>query len=71
MAIGQRESLIGITLIVAALSPLTIIPLSVAQMVPREIMESHGREVYRAFGTGVLVLTAMNAWLHWMIRRRS
>ena len=71
MAIGQNEELIGITLIVTSLSPIMIIPLSVAQMVPREIMESHGPEVYRAFGTGVLLLTAMNAWLHWRMRRRS
>jgi hypothetical protein len=71
MAIGQSESLIGITLIVTALSPIMIIPLSVAQMVPQELMDTHGPEFYRAFGTAVLLMTTMNAWLHWKIRRRA
>jgi hypothetical protein len=69
MAIGQDEQLIGTTLMVAALSPITIIPFSATQMIPADLMDSHAMDVQRAFGTAVIVLTGLNLWLHWRLRR--
>ena len=68
IAIGQNEDLIGITLLTAALSPIVIIPLSLIRMLPLDMMESHGPEAQRAFGLSIVLLTGMNAWLHWRLR---
>ncbi len=69
MAIGQSEDLIGVTLLTAALSPILIIPFSLIQMVPSELMESHGPEAQRAFGLSIFLLASLNAWLHWRLRK--
>ena len=67
MAIGQSEDLIGITLLTAALSPILIIPFSLFQMIPNELMDSHGPEAQRAFGLSILLMASLNAWLHWRL----
>lgn len=67
MAIGQSEDLVGVTLLTAALSPIIIIPLSIIQMIPNEFLDTHGPEAVRAFGLSILLMSAMNAWLHWRL----
>lgn len=55
-------------LYVSALSPLTLIPLSAAMLVPEENFQGMLPTVQRALGLAILVVTSLNIWLHVRLR---
>ena len=56
-------------LLVAALSPVTLIPLSATQLVDPANYNDNAIIIQRALAVGLLFMTAMNAWLHWRLWR--
>jgi hypothetical protein len=54
---------------VGALSPITLIPLSIVQVVPVDDFQEEAVHVQRALGIALLSLTIMNIWLHLRLRK--
>jgi len=68
LIIAISRDLLGTTLLVAALSPLPMIPFSVVMLVPDEEVAQVLPEIQRALGFGFIVLTGLNIWLHGRLR---
>jgi hypothetical protein len=57
-------------LMVAALSPLTLIPLSATMLIPPEQFDEHLIFIHRSLGLGLLLLTVLTIGLHLQLRRK-
>jgi hypothetical protein len=59
-------------LLVAAASPLTLIPLSATMLLPPEQFDDHLVHIHRSLGFGLLVMTSLAIALHvWLYRKRK
>lgn len=59
-------------LLVAAASPLTLIPLSATLLLPPEQFDDHLVHIHRSLGLGLLVMTSLTIALHvWLQRKRK
>lgn len=64
---GLREWAI----LLLALSPLALLPLSAIQLIPAEQLNDLGPALQRGLGLGYLLLFLLTGWLHLRLRRRS
>jgi hypothetical protein len=63
------HSLHGIAIPLAALSPLSMIPLSIIMLIPGNELEEAMASMHHGLGLGLIVLTALNIWLHARLRK--
>ena len=67
LAVNQSQG--DLALLVVALSPVTLIPLSATQLVPADLASEAPVNFQRAFALGILVLTGTNIFLHLRLRK--
>ncbi|MGC9452217.1 MAG: hypothetical protein ACP5I4_12315 [Oceanipulchritudo sp.] len=68
IAIDQNQG--NTALLVAALSPITLLPFAAVQLVPPEILAEAPVQFHRPLAVGLLSLTTLTAWLHWRLDKR-
>jgi hypothetical protein len=70
LIIAINQSLNNEALMVAALSPLTVLPLAATQLLPPELLAEAKSDFQRPLAIALLLLAGLNAWLHWRRRKR-